>query len=301
MSQTNNSNHTSENEVNLTPLFLFIKRKFDQIGNRIVYSFKIVEKYFFLIATITAIFIGLSVVNYFTATPTYHSTAIFTSNLLSNHYSESFINELRWLAKEKDYNELSRLLQMNLEDVKKIKKVEYEGFTASSKDTIIGTPFKINVLIKDNSILDTLQYKIHNYLENNPYAIKRRQAKKATLIDFAAVVHKEIIELDSIKRVVSLKSGFTSSSLASYSKILTMCNERLRAMEQLALLKNYDVLQEFTAYRKPYSPRLLRDAVEYGFIGGVFGFFLALYKERKRNKEEEKIYAEQEKEKEPIA
>jgi hypothetical protein len=282
MSQYNKYNSDSNpDEVNLMPLLRYIKRKLDSFGRWVSYIYFIIVRYFLLIAKFLGVGIIIGAVYYFTATPIYKSTAIVASHLLNNDYSESLVNELRWLTREKNQEELSSLLKLDKSVTEKIKKIEYESFAKNPLDSIVNTAFKIHIYVKDNTILDTLETSLINYLENNSYAIKRKNVKMNALKDYSSVMNSEIMELDSIKRILSLRGGFTSTTLESYEQILSMYNRKLVVLEQLALLRNYEIIQGFTFFRKPYSPRLRHPfiiAIVFGFIG-----FIAAYRKDKAN------------------
>ena len=273
----------SSDEINLLPVLRFIKRKIDGVFNKIETVFYLIRVHTLYLAQfiIVGLLIGFSYL-YWKA-PVYKSTAIYTSNFMNNQYNESFVNELRWLAREKNYDELSKLLSMNYEDVRNIKRIEFESFDVITKDTMMSYSFKVHAYVKDVKLFDSLQYKLLEYMENNTYANKRKTAKNQSLTLFSEKMNDEIVELDSIKKIVSLQSGQLGALVETYRQVIELYMDRYKLMERMALMNNYELIQEFSNFRKPYSPRLR----ELLFIVAVFGCAGLVFANKKENKQQQ--------------
>ncbi len=271
----------SSDEINLLPVLRYVKRKIDGIFNIIGNIFYLIRVHSLYLLQFIILGVIVGVAYMYLKTPVYKSTAIYTSNLMNNQYNEAFINELRWLAREKNYDELAKILVMDYEDVQNIKKIEYEAFEVITKDTLMSSSFKVHVYVKDERLFDSLQYKLLGYMENNIYANKRKLAKEQSLRLFSEKMNDEIVELDSIKKIVSLQSGQLNSLVETYRQVIELYMDRYKLMEQMALMNNYELIQEFSNFRKPYSPRL-RELLLIVTVFGCVGLFFANNREKKK-------------------
>lgn len=271
----------SSDEINLLPILRYIKRKIDGIFDIFGSIFYLMRVHTLYLMQFIVLGLVVGAAYMYLKVPVYKSTAIYTSNLMNNQYNEAFINELRWLSREKNYEELSKLLVMDYEDVKNIKKIEYESFEVVTKDSLMSSSFKVHAYVKDVRLFDSLQYKLLHYMENNIYANKRRSAKEQSLRLFSEKMNDEIVELDSIKKIVSLQSGQLNSLVETYRQVIELYMERYKLMERMALMNNYELIQEFSNFRKPYSPRL-RELLTIVALFGVTGLFFANYRDKKK-------------------
>jgi hypothetical protein len=268
------NNLYEKDEVNLTPFFNLISKVFSSLGRKISYIFDLIGKEFKFLLIVSVIGSSLALVNYFTATPRYKTSAIFLSNLLSDEFCGSLVETLEELTKEKNYQGLSEKLHIPVsytENIKRIKYIKYQ--TKDLKDTLIGSPFSIEVTVTDNTILDTLQSSIIHYLENSEYALKRKSTREKTLQDFSAKVQNELTKLDSLIMKTSLGMvGSGIDPIETYKKIISVYYDQYMMLEKIELLNNFEIISGFTKFKKPSSPRKLRDPV---LLGGIF-FLLGL-------------------------
>ncbi len=274
----------SSDEINLLPILRYIKRKIDGFFYFIGYLVSLLFRQYKYIACFSLAGLAIGMLYYFFKPPVYKSTAIYTSNLMNNQFNEAFVNELRWLTREKNHDELSTLLSMSHDQVRSLKKIEFEPFEVSTMDTMMRSSFKIHVYVDDIVVFDTLQYKLLGYLENNIYGHKRKSAKVSSLELFADKMHDEMVELDSIKKIVSLKTGELSNLVETYRQVIDLYMERYKLMEQMALSNNYELIQRFSSFRKPYSPRL-RELAVFVVLSCLIGIYFAHKKEKRGNKE----------------
>lgn len=295
-------------EVNLLPILTLISKFFSKIKESISYAAYLVRKRTLFIASFVFFGIALAIVNFFVSTAVYKTNAILVSNLLSNDYCKSLIETLGELTKEKNYDRLSEKLNLPVGTVSKLNSIDFNYFTASeTRDTVIGIPFSIEVYVTDNFILDSLQNGIVYYLENNGYALKRKSAKKAVLNEFSQKIDTELDQLDSLLKqinkeaIIDPKTGNFAmyDPIDNYEKMIDIYQEKYKVMERIALLSNFEVIEGFTKYNKPSSPRMIRDSA---FMGGIL-FFVGLYfanKEEKKAKDKNKKHVGESEEKELV-
>lgn len=279
-------------EVNLTPMFKFVSNQFNKLSDRVSYYKWLITKNIVTIASFVLLGVGASFFHYYLVTPTFKTTAIIVSNLLTNEYCSSLINTLGELAREKNYEQLAEKLNLKVETATKIKGIRYLNYSAAkqSRDTVIGQPFSVEVVVVDNGMLDSLQYSLVYYLENNVYALKRKTAKQAVLNDFSIKMDEELNELDSIMKKIHygviIKKDDEELQLYNpidlYKKYLQIYEEKYQMMEKMALLSNFELIEGFTKFTKPSSPRLIKDAIYAGFIMFLIGFYLVLRADKKK-------------------
>jgi hypothetical protein len=295
MSDKEYQRHASSNEeINLYTIIKIFGRLADRFilfaGNVIT----LINRNFKLIAAISIIG-GLAGVAYtYIARPVYGSHAIVSSKVLPNEYCESLISELHYLTKEENYAALQTNLNITHDQAVNIVDISYLNFNIAKEDTIGGEPFGVQVRVYDNKVLDTLERAIMNYLENNPYALKRKNAKDKILKDFAEKMHGEINDLDSLKKRVN--KGLMSpqfdkdgkiigvtylNPIDTYKEVMDMYEQKLDLIEQITLLSNFELIQGFTHRSKPVYPRKLRDPI----VAALISFLIALWVARRKEKQ----------------
>src|SRR4051812_2855900 len=112
MMNPNDSNNKSynEDELNLLPVFVFLKKIMKVILNEIKFYTDVFEKRIKSIVAFTLIGITIALGNFYLAKPVYTTHMVVTSNLLSNEYCASMIEDLYFLSKERNYSVLSEKL-----------------------------------------------------------------------------------------------------------------------------------------------------------------------------------------------
>lgn len=291
-------------EVNLVPFFRVIKKALASVLSGLVFTIRCIIKRFSLVLFLVIIGVILAVASFYFSQPLYHSSAIYASNLFGNEFSEQFVFQLEDLAEEKNYPELAALLKISEEDARKIKKIQYQSFKSGVSDSLVGAPFRVHVYVYDYNLLDSLQYRLLDYMENNDYALKRKSAKYATLEELSRKLEQEMVVLDTMKKNFSFGDYSSSMGLTRrnfdktgqssqydigyagpmdiYSSSVELYTKALSLKEEIKLLKNYEIIHGFTKFVKPYSPRLFYDSFIYALIGFFTGVFFALVLELNR-------------------
>lgn len=289
-------------EVNLMPFFRFFKGGINRLFQAFTFILIAVNRRRLFVSFCLIGGIVLAVGRFYLSTPVYHSSGIYASNMLGIEYSEQFVRQLYQLSKEKNYNELSQALNISQEDAAKIKSIEFQFFKSNSADSSLGVPFQVHVYVHDYNLLDSLQYRILDYMENNEYAYRRKLAKISTLTELSEMIQKAITELDTLKKegsgiALAKNDGYKSSSSSSssadmayispveiYKQKVELFEEGLSIKEKIKLLKNYELIQGFTKFVKPYSPRLFYDSVVFSVVALVLGAFISIILELKGRK-----------------
>jgi hypothetical protein len=219
-------------------------------------------RWVFIIAVLLGI--GAAVFLYKSSPKVYKSRMIVHSFVLTNQELIEITDNWSQLLKKKEMTQLSLLFstpESTLQSLKKIKAEELQQvFTANNPNGFI-----IDVLVTDNSILDSLQKGMVYAFENSEYIKARLAFKRKNLEELIATTSREIIRLDSTKKIMeNILAGkeHTSSSLimdgSSVNRQLIEMNEKLLAFrETLAFTNAVQVLQSFSKFQKPAGPSLL--------------------------------------------
>ncbi len=209
----------------------------------------------------------------------YESKMILLSDILTSSYSERITESLNNLIKEGNKEVLSNRLGIEEKEASSITKIEIESVKQENKETESeSATFIITVGTKDKTILPNLQEGLINHLRNNEYVkirVRQRQDFYKAMIEKVGI---EINSLDSLKR--RLFSGQPIYSKSSemmlvdptniYSKIIDLNKEQIGYKNSLELVNSIQLVEGFTVYNKPVSPKLSISLV----AGASFGLFM---------------------------
>ncbi|MBC7509083.1 MAG: hypothetical protein H7320_10105 [Ferruginibacter sp.] len=246
--------------------------------------FSFIKKFGLLIAifTISGMLVGFGI--YKKSSKSYASSMLLHSFMLTNTEQINIIENWNNLLKNKEYAILSERLHCNAEIFKKINKITA---VETQKLYIQNNPngFLVEVTVKDNAVLDSLEKGIVFGLENSDYVKARLSSKRSNLIQLIDKVQTEIIKLDStklnIEKRINSNNQQGSSFIIDVSNINTQMialNEKLLDFrEQLKFTNAVQVFHGFEKFQKPVSPKLFKSVV-LGFIGGfAIGYIVAIY------------------------
>lgn len=261
-------NHSEQDEIDLGQLLLKLVRVFSK----------------YKIGIIISIFVGaFAGYGYYSIkTPIYESSMMLRSNILTEAYSITLTNNLKKLIDEQGYRALAEKLNLSLEEAPalrdiKVESVETSGSEALAKNSI----FLISVEITDNGILTNLENGIVQYLENNEYVKKRIELDRNRNLVLLEKVRKDIREMDSLKNSVlqgKLYTAISGNNVAFfdptdiYEKIMLLNKEEVSYLQNLELINSIQLIEGFTAFERPISPKRLVSIAS----GGLLAFFVML-------------------------
>ena len=213
----------------------------------------------------------------------YPSKLIAHSSILTNIEQIKIIDEWRTALKKGETEVLSRIFKIDQKIVEKVTEI-----TASDVQNAPGPPlingFIVDVLVKDTSILDTLQKGILNGLENNEYIKPRLALRRSEVLFMIQSVNDEIQKLDSSRyflqrgqavKGVSANGGVIVDISELNSQMITLNEKLLLYKRELQFLNPIQVLQSFEKFKTPVKPRLMV-LLFTGLLAGIFfGFVVA--------------------------
>ena len=257
-------------DLDLITLFEKLFSFFKNYGRRVI------------IFTIAGMLLGFAM--YKLSPRVYESTLLLHSSTLTNTEQINIIENWNALLKGGEYSTLGERLNCQTGTLKKVAKI-----TAAEiqKSYIPNNPnaFVVTVLVKDNSVLDSLSNGMVYGFENNEYIKSKLMTRRANLAALIDKVKIEIGKLDSTKRNIEKNINSNNQHLSSFiidvSAIngqMIGLNEKLIAyQDELKFAHAVEVYHKFESFKKPVSPKLFKMLV-LGFIGGAsIGCLSAFY------------------------
>jgi hypothetical protein len=209
----------------------------------------------------------------------YESKMILLSDILTSSYSERITESLDNLIKEQNKEILSQRLGIIEKEASSITKIKIESIKQEAKEAQSeSATFIITVGTKDKAILPSLQEGLINHLRNNEYVkirVRQRQDFYKAMIEKVGI---EINSLDSLKKRLFTGQPIYSKSSEMmlidptniYSKIIDLNKEQIGYKNSLELVNSIQLVEGFTVYNKPVSPKLSISLV----AGASFGLFV---------------------------
>jgi hypothetical protein len=202
-------------------------------------------------------------------TPAYETEGMFVTSILPAKYCSLLLKNLNKLKGTKNLPLLAQQLKIPLdasEDIQSITMLPLrDTFTLERRDTALSL-FSISLVLKKMDNLDTIQWGLVNYLENNEYAIKRKDAKRKALLSLKVVLNRKLESLDSLKEIVnsSIKPrsegkgiilGEPIDPVSVYQAEMAYYKEQLVTDQALAIIDNIEVIQPFLKINQYNYPR----------------------------------------------
>jgi len=243
-----------------------------------------IKRYWKLVIGFAFLGLLLGILIYWRSPKLYPSSMIVHSALYTNQEQIHIIGNWSALLKSGEFETIAQSWNCNPQLVQKVKKITAEEIM---KAMVQNNPngFKLDVLVTDPGVLDSLQNSIVWGLENNTYIRDRIAVKRANYQEMIRKVSDEIQKLDSTKAVVDnlmRTKGTTQSSViidASdiNTQLISLHEKLLGYQEELKFVNPVHVLQSFSKFTRPESPVLIKQA-GIGFVaGGFIGFLIALF------------------------
>ena len=219
--------------------------------------------------------------------PKYFKTnAIFVSYLPAD-FSSSMINDLQNLIdNNQNASELAELLRISpafASTIKSLSTQPLDSLSYMNKKDTTASAFKIYLTVKDAKSIPIIQEGLKNFLENNEYSLKRKQAKRQTLEAMKNDYIKKINGLDSLKDILNTTIvprsngqgvilGEPISPIDAYELMQKFYQGQKEIEEQLMLLQNIEILQPFLKIKVSNYP----DYNKIFFYSVLIGLILAL-------------------------
>lgn len=296
-----------QEEIDLRFLYRKIKESFSNLWgflkNTIINIFTLLQKRWGFIFIFCLLGAGAGAGLYYVIRPVYSSTIVLSSATLRNDYCADLVYNLDLFIRDRTPDALAKKLKISVASAKSIKDLEFDNYDEKlkkkyeNKDTIVlGLPFKIRAYAYSNVVFDTLEPALVNYMENNEYALKRKEIKIANLKSLKEKINSNIHQLDSLKLIVAAnmlprgiqQNGFVFGQpidpMNMFKEEINLFKEDLSIRKDLQLSDNIQIIQDFVPRTKPDYPRLRINVPIGGFIGFILGLIIAFYLEKRKIK-----------------
>lgn len=211
---------------------------------------------------------------YYLTPPVYSTSLIASSKVLTNTRVGNLIQVLNELAKENNASQLAKNLHLSNQVAGSIKSIEARDIYDPKADNSVNqmskldsNTFEITLVTYDYRLMDSLQAGVLYYLQHNDFVQKRVAIRKQNLEAMLEKVREEQKKLDtlrfSVNKVLSKGIGGNSTMLmldpGSVNKdIMALYEKELEIKSDLLLIDDIQVIQDFTRFSKPASPKLLQ-------------------------------------------
>ncbi|MBC7922928.1 MAG: hypothetical protein H7Z75_17770 [Ferruginibacter sp.] len=279
----------SEDEIDLGKLFLNLV--------------EVVERNARLLLTALAIGVVVGYLYHLRAKTVYESSLVASSRLLTSIRVERLVSVLNKLAGERNDTLLAKAMNVGVpvaaqlasieaSSIKEVKEGKESTVRVGEKAaTMDDNVFEVAVRTYDNRVVDTLQKGILHYLRHNDFVEKRVAIQKQNLEILQGRVQEEEKKLDSLRfllsRLISRTGADNSTTLmtdpGSVNKdLMALYEKELYIREELLLIDDIQVIQNFTPFSRPAGPTLWKTiAVSTGVFLGA-GLLILLVVETRR-------------------
>lgn len=223
--------------------------------------------------------IALGITGYILLPPIYESEMIVMSDILTESYSDRLTESLDRLIKEDNDTTLASRLALDVQEARSINAIKIESVKKESgTEKAESSTFIITAEVKAKTLLPKLQEGLITYLRSNEFVKTRVRQREETYRLTIDNIGKEIKSLDSLKaRLFQGKPIYSNASeimlmdpTSIYSKVLDLKRQQIELRNALELFNSIQLIEGFTPFRKPASPKLSIMLLA-GFALGFFG------------------------------
>lgn len=264
----------SNDEVDLMQVFL-------KILNAIRANFWLI-----VLSFIVGTVLGLAY--YYSSNKVYESKMVISSAILTSSYTEAMVDKVNRHRRESNSKAIQELLNCSDTTAKSLLHLEIDKL--SQVDDLKETDkFMVTARILDQTVLPDLQKGLVFYLENNEYVKVRVEQNKKYLKQVISKLDGEIRDMEELKQKLTNGTFFETvrgnvmfDPTTVNSKILDLTKERINLQNSLELSNSVEVIEGFTPFQRPSSPRLLISLMSGSLVGLFFvGLFIAFKSIRK--------------------
>ena len=240
----------------------------------------LLKKYLFLIIISVLLCAGISLARFYTKVPVYQSSMLISTGIVKSPIAASLLEEVQELIGEQNVSEISKRLDLG-KAANKIKKIEVEKVEGKADNGQVDI-VKIIVKTTETKILSALEKSLVQYLESNPYVQKRVSFKKEQIKNEIVFLNQELDDVSALKSNIFKNSSEGNISKSSfdlediYRQSKELFERKLQLTHDLKTIENFQVIQGFTAFQKPVSPKLSLSLAG-GVLAGLILAFLFIF------------------------
>lgn len=245
----------------------------------------IAKKNFLLIVSMFFLGLVLGVGFNQLAAKKYGSSMLITSDVITESYAKELIKTLNGIRGDGNLKLLSEKLHLSIEDIKKIRLLKVKSAIErldgiQERDRIYLT---LSAEVSNVDVLPNLETALVAYFENNPFVKIRVENKRVLYSKLNEQISKEIEDLEKIKENIlkgslSRDNSFTLDPSAINGRIIDLTRWSLENENNLKTLNSVQIVEGFTAYQEPISPKLSFSIAGGTSLGLFFAFCIITFK-----------------------
>ena len=221
----------------------------------------------------------------------FQTTAIATSgvaayerfedeDVLNQRTAINIINNLQLDVRKEDYEALSSKLKITLEEASQIKYIEAEQiFREDQDDKKHNTPkFLISLLVRNNSLITTIQEGIISYFNDNDYIKNYKKIYNTTNDEIIKSIDNEISELRSLRNNSNSTIDFSTNTILSSRDEMDIQNQIVDLKHKRSIIiTNNNMLSPIT-FVEDFTQTTIeeREVVVWGTAIGFLSFILSI-------------------------
>ena len=208
---------------------------------------------------------------------------------LSQRTAIDLVNFLKINIDNKDYQQLSVLLGVDIEIANTVKGIDAEQLYQQDMDEKFYAlnKFEVTLLLSDNSSIDNVQNGLIYYFNNNKYIMTYHKEYQRSSSDLLDNIDAEIFMINQIRNEnnsnqfsLSTNNTLSGKERRLSNEIIALSHIREEIRTNMNLLKPLMFVQDFANVNKKEDDILIW-AILGSFLGFVLGLFIALIKEVK--------------------
>ncbi len=235
-----------------------------------------------LILTVLVVGTILGLIYYMFAPKIYESKLLISSDILTESYSKTLVSDLKKLIEEKNWTSLASKLTLSENQSASLTDIEIKSSLEKTDNIKEQEKNYLTVIFrsKDNTIWPTLQSGLISFFESNDFVKVRVDQRRKFYSQIIEKIDKELIDLTELKSKIT-NVQITQSSKDNLvlfdpttvnTKIIDLNKEKLHLQNSLETVNSIQLVDGFTVFEKPVSPKL---SVSAG-AGASFGLLLVV-------------------------
>ena len=285
MSELQEKQRTSapKDEIDLYFIYSKLGNLANRVNRRLSYFLKLLKIYKWLLVLFMLLGGGVGYLAYYVTKPYYSSSMTLMLSNIRNEFIEDQLNKLSIMIAEDNFDEVAKRLEISPEAAMQIKEMNFSNLDEEriEEDSVLtGSPFKIEVLLYDRELFETMEPALTNFLESNRYFAKQKRIKQKQLESLISKLDEEITSIDSMKNEVGSPRGPVNGFVYGqpidptnlYKESISMFKEQASLTASLERLDNVAVITGFAPRLYPTGPNLLK----YVLIGVAVAFLVGV-------------------------
>lgn len=277
----------TNDEIDLLFIFRKIGEGFQALGNSISYGLSVIKRYFVMMLIVTMIGAGFGYLLFYFTKPYYTSSMTLILSDIRNEFMTEQLNKLTIMINEDNFEAIADNLDISVESASQIKGMTFFNLDEDriAEDSVLtGSPFRIELMLYNNQLFDTMEPALANYLENNRYFSKQKRIRQQQMQSMISKYKNDIQSLDSVKTTVTSPKGPVNGFVYGqpidpsnlYRESINMYEQQIELEAKLEKLDNVEVVTGFVARLRPTGPKLLKYLLGGALIAFVLGLIVAL-------------------------